>query len=76
MSDVCDYIVYMTYDLHGQVSERKFTFGLHPLIRVSPQWDANNQWSQIGCPSGNCLRTDVNITETMGALVMVRRSNR
>jgi chitinase len=47
---VVDYIVYMTYDLHGQ-------------------WDAGNKWSNPGCPGGNCLRSHVNKTETLNALV-------
>nr|POE96544.1 killer toxin subunits alpha/beta [Quercus suber] len=51
MSKILDYVIYMTYDLHGQ-------------------WDANNQWSQIGCTSGQCLRSDVNLTETIGSLAM------
>ncbi|KAL2016189.1 hypothetical protein VTK56DRAFT_4078 [Thermocarpiscus australiensis] len=52
MSKVVDYIVFMTYDLHGQ-------------------WDANNKWSQDGCSSGMCLRSHINLTETMTALSMV-----
>lgn len=52
MAQHLDYIIYMTYDLHGQ-------------------WDAGNKWSQEGCPSGQCLRSGVNLTETMGALSMV-----
>lgn len=35
------------------------------------QWDAGNQWASPGCPTGNCLRSHVNRTETMGALVSV-----
>lgn len=50
-----DYIVYMTYDLHGQ-------------------WDAKNSWSQEGCPTGMCLRSHVNMTETKTALAMVSPS--
>ncbi|GKZ37253.1 hypothetical protein AbraIFM66950_008710 [Aspergillus brasiliensis] len=55
MAPVLDYIIYMTYDLHGQ-------------------WDSNNQWSQLGCPTGNCLRSDVNLTETMGSLAMITKA--
>jgi hypothetical protein len=51
ISGVVDYIVYMTYDLHGQ-------------------WDYGNQWSDAGCSTGNCLRSDVNMTETLNALVI------
>jgi hypothetical protein len=52
IAQVTDYIVFMTYDLHGQ-------------------WDAGNAYSQEGCSSGSCLRSDVNLTETLTALAMV-----
>ncbi|KGO76570.1 Peptidoglycan-binding Lysin subgroup [Penicillium italicum] len=55
MAPLLDYIIYMTYDLHGQ-------------------WDSNNQWSQLGCATGNCLRSDVNLTETLGALAMITKA--
>ena len=55
ISKVVDYIVYMTYDLHGQ-------------------WDYGNMWSDPGCPGGNCLRSDVNMTETLNALVMITKA--
>ncbi|KAM0510822.1 hypothetical protein ACHAPE_010505 [Trichoderma viride] len=49
------YIIYMTYDLHGQ-------------------WDYNNKWTSPGCPTGNCLRSHVNITETKDALSMITKA--
>ncbi len=55
MALTLDYIVYMTYDLHGQ-------------------WDYNNKWSNPGCPEGNCLRSHVNITETINALAMITKA--
>ncbi|KAF6806557.1 chitinase [Colletotrichum plurivorum] len=55
MSELLDYIVYMTYDLHGQ-------------------WDAGNKWATRGCPTGNCLRSHVNRTETMNTLVMITKA--
>ncbi|RAH64784.1 glycoside hydrolase family 18 protein [Aspergillus aculeatinus CBS 121060] len=55
MAPLLDYIIYMTYDLHGQ-------------------WDSDSQWSQLGCPTGNCLRSDVNLTETISALVMITKA--
>ncbi|KAK5654618.1 hypothetical protein OQA88_6939 [Cercophora sp. LCS_1] len=55
ISQVIDYIVYMTYDLHGQ-------------------WDAQSKWSQEGCEEGNCLRSQVNLTETKQALAMVTKA--
>lgn len=50
-----DYIIYMTYDLHGQ-------------------WDYDNEWTSPGCPTGNCLRSHVNETETMDALAMITKA--
>jgi chitinase len=38
MSEVVDYINFMTYDLNGQ-------------------WDYDNQFTNSGCPTGNCLRS-------------------
>ncbi|WEW59000.1 hypothetical protein PRK78_004468 [Emydomyces testavorans] len=55
ISKLVDYIVFMTYDLHGQ-------------------WDAQNQNAQIGCPSGMCLRSNVNLTETISSLVMITKA--
>ncbi|CAK7233697.1 hypothetical protein SCUCBS95973_008685 [Sporothrix curviconia] len=55
ISEVIDYIVYMTYDLHGQ-------------------WDSGNSYSQDGCTSGTCLRSHVNLTETLNSLSMVTKA--
>lgn len=55
ISRVVDYIVYMTYDLHGQ-------------------WDAHNSNSQDGCDTGNCLRSQVNLTETRQSLAMITKA--
>ncbi|KAL1913495.1 hypothetical protein Sste5344_000457 [Sporothrix stenoceras] len=48
MATVVDYIIYMTYDLHGQ-------------------WDYGNQYS-------TCLRSHVNLTETMTALGLITKA--
>ncbi|RDW81617.1 class V chitinase Chi100 [Aspergillus mulundensis] len=55
MAALADYIVYMTYDLHGQ-------------------WDYANQYAIDGCPAGNCLRSQTNITETLLALAMITKA--
>lgn len=55
IADVVDYIVYMTYDLHGQ-------------------WDAGNPNAYDECDSGRCIRSHVNLTETMSALSMVTKA--
>ncbi|KAG5655689.1 hypothetical protein KAF25_009188, partial [Fusarium avenaceum] len=52
---VLDYIVYITYDLHGQ-------------------WDTENPHSQEGCDFGNCLRSQVNLTETQYSLAMITKA--
>jgi chitinase len=55
MAALADYIVYMTYDLHGQ-------------------WDYANRFATEGCPAGNCLRSHVNMTETLLALSMITKA--
>ncbi|KAH7116609.1 putative glycosyl hydrolase, family 18 [Dactylonectria estremocensis] len=55
MGSKIDYIIYMTYDLHGQ-------------------WDYDNKWTSPGCPTGNCLRSHVNITETKDSLSMITKA--
>ncbi|ETS75025.1 hypothetical protein PFICI_13509 [Pestalotiopsis fici W106-1] len=55
IGEVVDYIVYMTYDLHGQ-------------------WDTDNKNSQDGCENGNCLRSQVNLTQTMLSLAMITKA--
>jgi chitinase len=55
IAEAIDYIVYMTYDLHGT-------------------WDFGNQWSTDGCKTGDCLRSHVNLTETMNSLSMITKA--
>ncbi|KAM6509638.1 hypothetical protein FALCPG4_017287 [Fusarium falciforme] len=55
ISKIVDYIVYMTYDLHGQ-------------------WDFESSWGAEGCPKGSCLRSHVNMTETMNSLAMITKA--
>lgn len=55
ISKIVDYIVFMTYDLHGQ-------------------WDAGNPNGQIGCDDGRCLRSHVNLTETMDSIGMITKA--
>ncbi|KAF7556019.1 hypothetical protein G7Z17_g1692 [Cylindrodendrum hubeiense] len=55
IAKIVDYIVYMTYDLHGQ-------------------WDTENANSQEGCENGNCLRSQVNLTETQTSLAMITKA--
>ncbi|KAM0324454.1 hypothetical protein ACHAQA_008236 [Verticillium albo-atrum] len=38
------------------------------------QWDHGSKWSNTGCPTGNCLRSHVNYTETWDALGMVTKA--
>lgn len=55
ISQVVDYIVMMTYDMHGQ-------------------WDWNNTETEDGCPTGGCLRSHVNLTETLSAMSMITKA--
>ncbi|KAI9643280.1 hypothetical protein NHQ30_007897 [Ciborinia camelliae] len=55
MSDMIDYVVFMTYDLHGQ-------------------WDYGHNYSDPGCPYEGCLRSHVNLTETISALSMITKA--
>ncbi|OAA42196.1 glycoside hydrolase family 18 protein [Metarhizium rileyi] len=55
IASVVDYIVYMTYDLHGQ-------------------WDADNPNAFDECPSGRCIRSHVNLTETSNMLAMITKA--
>ena len=38
------------------------------------QYDYGNQWAQAGCPLGNCLRHQTNLTEMINALSMVTKA--
>ena len=38
------------------------------------QWDYGNAYSDPGCPKGNCLRSDVNSTETHTSLSMITKA--
>ncbi|KAJ7513181.1 class V chitinase-like protein [Mycena galericulata] len=55
MATSLDYIIYMTYDLHGQ-------------------WDYGSAFDDPGCPAGSCLRSHVNLTETVNALSMITKA--
>ncbi|KAL4862258.1 hypothetical protein BDV12DRAFT_203209 [Aspergillus spectabilis] len=55
ISSAVDYIVYMTYDLHGQ-------------------WDYGSAFADSGCDDGNCLRSHVNLTETLSSLSMITKA--
>jgi chitinase len=38
------------------------------------QWDYANKFAIDGCPEGNCLRSQVNITETIQSLAMITKA--
>ncbi|KAF7161388.1 hypothetical protein CNMCM5623_007002 [Aspergillus felis] len=38
------------------------------------QWDYNNSFSNPGCPTGNCLHSHVDLTETEYALAMITKA--
>ncbi|KAF4547344.1 putative glycosyl hydrolases family 18 protein 4 [Elsinoe fawcettii] len=37
-------------------------------------WDFGNRWSQSGCVNGDCLRSHVNMTETMESLALITKA--
>ncbi|KAH8883288.1 glycoside hydrolase [Thozetella sp. PMI_491] len=55
MSEILDYVVFMTYDLHGQ-------------------WDWDSKWSMPGCDGTSCLRSHVNMSETLNSLSMITKA--
>jgi chitinase len=44
---------------------------VHMTYVLHGQWDYHNEWAQDGCESGACLRSHVNLTETMLTLAMI-----
>jgi GH18 family chitinase len=88
ISKTVDYIVYMTYDLHGMYQDLR---ALTRADEVSGQWDYESPWASDGCPKGSCLRSHgktlfkassncltnsipVNLTETENSLAMVTKA--
>lgn len=55
-------------DAHADSWYSFMTYDLHG------QWDYGNKWSVPGCPAGNCLRSQVNSTETHTALSMITKA--
>jgi hypothetical protein len=41
---------------------------------IHGQWDYGNTFSDVGCPTGNCLRSHINFTETYNSLVMITKA--
>jgi GH18 family chitinase len=56
IGSIVDYVVYMTYDMHGI-----WNFG-------------ENYPESSGCPQGKCVRSHVNMTETMDNLVSITKA--
>ncbi|KAF2160903.1 glycoside hydrolase family 18 protein, partial [Zasmidium cellare ATCC 36951] len=56
-------------DMSGVLDYAIFmTYDLHST------WDGGNQYSQERCSTGDCLRSDVNLTETINSLAMVTKA--
>jgi chitinase len=53
-----------------------FLFYLSLLLKDfnTGQWDYGNKWSQDGCGNGDCLRSHVNLTETLYTLAMITKA--
>ncbi|OLN89004.1 Killer toxin subunits alpha/beta 6 [Colletotrichum chlorophyti] len=58
IKDMAPVLDYITY----------MTYDLHG------QWDAGSLWANPGCPSGSCLRSHVNYTETYNSLAMITKA--
>ncbi|KAL4807506.1 hypothetical protein BDV18DRAFT_158723 [Aspergillus unguis] len=58
VANMSDYVSYFIY----------MTYDLHG------QWDYGNAYADVGCPSGDCLRSHVNKTETRNALSMITKA--
>ncbi|KGO43768.1 Peptidoglycan-binding Lysin subgroup [Penicillium expansum] len=58
IAKMSDYVSYFIY----------MTYDLHG------QWDYNNAYADVGCPSGDCLRSHVNKTETINSLAMITKA--
>jgi chitinase len=56
VAPLVDYIVFMTYDMHGKWNFNEYT----------PE--------SSGCPQRNCVRSHVNMTETMDTLAMITKA--
>jgi chitinase len=56
IASIVDYVVYMTYDLHGI-------------------WNYNDNYPESSsCPQGKCVRSHVNMTETMDNLISATKA--
>jgi GH18 family chitinase len=75
VSKVVDYIVYMTCEFHSILSlEPKVLTRRHGKDDFHGQWDYGRKHSIVGCQSGDCLRSHINMTETMSALVLITKA--
>ena len=62
IAKIVDFIVYMTYDLHGEYPPLVLSLihgqGAFMLTSLNlGQWDYDNPWASDGCPAGNCLHS-------------------
>jgi chitinase len=56
IGEIVDYVVFMTYDMHGQWNFKE------------------NYVASSGCPQGKCVRSHVNMTETMDSLALITKA--
>lgn len=64
---------YLKQFLIAEMSEH-LDYIIYMAYDLHGTWDSGSQWSQSGCKAGNCLRSHVNMTETMSSLVMVTKA--
>ncbi|KAF8179755.1 hypothetical protein K438DRAFT_1768786 [Mycena galopus ATCC 62051] len=55
-----------------------FLLGLRPLlpsgVSLSIVWDYGGAFDDLGCPAGSCLRSHVNLTESLNALSVITKA--
>ncbi|KAI0164012.1 hypothetical protein GGR57DRAFT_489709 [Xylariaceae sp. FL1272] len=57
----------------GQIAD-VVDYIIYLIYDLHGQWDAGNAWSIPGCPTGSCLRSGVNLTETINSLSMITKA--
>ncbi|CAI7630226.1 unnamed protein product [Penicillium glandicola] len=53
---------------------RHVSYFIYMTYDLHGQWDYNNAYADEGCPTGDCLRSHVNKTETLNSLAMITKA--
>ncbi|TKW59455.1 Killer toxin subunits alpha/beta, partial [Colletotrichum tanaceti] len=75
--DSPNYLAFLTYLKQFPIKEisRVINYIIYMTYDLHRQWDAYNKYSQENCNTGNCLRSQVNLTKTRQALAMVTKAS-